>query len=317
MYSVSAVVDALGGIARRDQILGAGLSGTDITAAVRRGEVRRVRRAHYASRSALPDAEVATRVGGRLAGLSAARSYGLWGGFDERCHVVVATNASRLRVITTHEATTPDVSDREVVVHWQDAMPSRECWRVGLLDALRQVAAWADPETAMAVLDTALDLGVVSKAQLLRAFADEPATSRIRAAAAEPGSGSGYESIVVRRLRARGFRVRQQVIVPGVGRIDAEVEDFLFLEIDGAEFHDTREARDADAIRDAGLVARGRPVIRLRTRRIRDDWSGCLADIEAALAHRPATGRFQEITVQMEARRADQSTSADFSHTIS
>jgi hypothetical protein len=195
------VVDALGGVARRDQILSAGLSGTDITAAVRRGELRRVRRAHYASRRAQPDAVVAARVGGRLAGLSAARSYGLWGGFDERCHVVVATNASRLRLITTPDATTPDVGERDVVVHWQDVGPRRECWRVGLLDALRQVVAWADQETAMAVLDTALDLGVASKAQLSRAFADESTTSRIRAAAAAPGSGSGYESMVVRRLR--------------------------------------------------------------------------------------------------------------------
>ena len=287
MYSVLAVVDALGGIARRDQILDAGLSGSDITGAVRRGEIRRVRRAHYASPRAHPDAVAATRVGGRLAGLSAARSYGLWAGFDDRCHVVVPTNASRLRVITERGSTTPDVGEREVVVHWQDAGHHRECWRVGLLEALRQVASWADRETAMATLDTALDLGVVSSAQLSLAFADEPAASRQRAADARPGSGSGYESIVIRRLRAAGLRVRQQVVVPGVGRIDAKVEDYLFLEIDGSGFHDSPSARDADAIRDAALVALGRPVIRLRTRRIREDWPGCLADILAALAHRP------------------------------
>lgn len=289
MYSAAAVVDAFGGVARRDQILAAGLSGTDITAAVRRGELRRVRRAHYARPGAAADAVAATRVGGRLGGVSAARTYGIWSGFDDRCHVVVPTNASRLRVIRGNPATTPDVGDRHVVVHWQDVEPSRECWRVGLADTLRQVVAWSDQETAMAALDTALDRGLVSEAWLARKFADEPAASRLRAAAARPGSGSGYESIVVRRLRAHGLRVRQQVAVPGVGRIDAEVEGFLFLEIDGSEFHDTPRARDADAIRDAGLVAHGRPVIRLRTRRIRDDWPGCLADILSAVAHRPRT----------------------------
>ena len=85
MYSAAAVVDAFGGIARRDQILATGLSGSDITAAVRRGELGRVRRAYYASPRALADAVVATRVGGRLGGLSAARTYGLWAGFDDRC----------------------------------------------------------------------------------------------------------------------------------------------------------------------------------------------------------------------------------------
>jgi very-short-patch-repair endonuclease len=286
MYSPAAVVTALGGVARRDQILDAGLSGSDITAAVRRGELRRVRRAHYATATASPDAVAAVRVGGRLGGLSAARTYGAWGGFDVRVHVVVAPNAARLRVIRDREGTTPDVGDRQVVLHWVDAEAGRECWRVPLLDALRQVARWADAETAMATLDTALDLRLISVEMLARAFADEPATSRARSRAARPGSGSGYESIAVRRLRRLGLRVRQQVFVPGVGRVDGEVEDHLLLEIDGGH-HETVEAREVDRRRDAAAAALGRPVIRLSTRRIREDWEGCVADILGVLRHRP------------------------------
>ncbi len=299
MQTAVAIVHAFGGVARRDQILAAGCSGTDITAAVRGGELRRIRRAHYASARASADAVAAIRVGGRLAGLTAAASYGLWAGFDCRCHVVVPHNASRLRRIVRPDRTTPDTGDREVVVHWQDAAPHAECWRVGLSDALRQVVAWSDAETAMATLDTALDRRLVTKESLRLMFAAEPTASRVRAAAAVPGSGSGYESIVARRLRSLGFRVRQQVPVPGVGRIDAEVEDYLFLEIDGSGFHDAPAARDVDATRDAALVALGRPVIRLRTRRIRDDWTGCLADIRGSLAHRPASPRSQETLGRM------------------
>ena len=283
MYSAGAVVDAFGGLARRDQILAAGLSGTDITAAVRRGEVRRIRRAHYATRLASPDAAAAVRIGGRLGGVSAARSYGLWAGFDPRLHVVVPVNASRLRTIVTPEGVSPDVGERDAVVHWADVAPARGCWRPPLLDTLRQVAAWADHETAMATLDTALDLRLVSAEQLVRAFAAEPSASRLRAASAMPGSGSGYESIIVRRLRRLGLRVVQQVVVPDVGRIDALIEDRLFLEIDGDEFHGTATAYETDRRRDAALTARGLPFIRLTTRRIRDDWAGCLVDIFAAL----------------------------------
>uniref|UniRef100_UPI0037847CAE hypothetical protein n=1 Tax=Pseudolysinimonas sp. TaxID=2680009 RepID=UPI0037847CAE len=232
MSSVGAVIDAFGALARRDQIVGAGLSGTDITAAVRRGEIRRIRRAHYATWRASPDAVVAVRIGGRLGGLSAARSYGLWSGFDPRLHVVVPANASRLRMIRGAESIQPDVGERESVVHWADVEPARECWRPTLDDTLRQVAAWADEETALATLDTALDLGLAAHGQLVRAFAAEPAASRVRAAAAEAGSGSGYESIVVRRLRRLGLHIIQQVAVPGVGRVDAEIEGRLFLEID-------------------------------------------------------------------------------------
>lgn len=284
MYSAAAVVDAFGGIARRDQILGAGLSGTDIAAAVRLGHVRRIRRAHYATRVASPDAAVAVRIGGRLGGLSSARTYGMWAGFNERVHVVVPVNASRLRVVRSQDGTHVDVGERDAIVHWSDTDTGRECWRSTLLDTLRQVACWADPEDAMATLDTALDLRLVSREQLLRAFATEPAASRARASAAEPGSGSGYESIVVRRLRRLGFHVEQQVTVTGVGRIDAKIEDRLFLEIDGDEFHGTAAAYETDRRRDAGLAAGGHPFIRLSTRRIRDDWPGCLADISAALA---------------------------------
>jgi very-short-patch-repair endonuclease len=137
----------------------------------------------------------------------------------------------------------------------------------------------------MATLDTALDLGLVSHEGLVRAFVGESAASRVRAAAAVPGSGSGYESIVVRRLRRLGLRVVQQVAVPGVGRVDAHIEDGLFLEVDGEEFHGTTTAYETDRRRDAALAARGLPFIRLTTRRIRDDWAGCRVDILTALDH--------------------------------
>jgi very-short-patch-repair endonuclease len=283
VYSAVAVVNAFGGIATRAQILDAGLTGSDITRDVRLGSLRRVRRGHYATALADRDAVLAVRVGGRLCATAAARTYGFWGGFDERLHVAVAPNASRLRLIRTDGEATPDIDDRSTVVHWIAAKAARECWRVRPEDCVRHVVASADRETALACLDTAMDVMGWSHEYLLRLFADESAPSRLRAAQARPGSGSGYESIATRRLRERGHRVRQQVVIPGVGRVDALVDDHLVLEIDGFSFHRSREAFETDRRRDAGALARALPVIRLSTRRIRHDWPGCLADIEAAL----------------------------------
>lgn len=294
MYSPVAAVRALGGIATRAQIVGAGFSGTDITAAVRRGELRRVRRAHYATPEASWDAVDAARVGGRLCGVSAARSYGLWGGFDETLHVAVARNASRLRVIREREMVTPDRSDRPVELHWIETAANRECWRVSLHDCLRQVVAWSDRETAMACLDTALEIAGVTPEELRAAFVGESGSSRLRAADARPGSGSGYESIVARRLRALGLRVRQQVWIPGVGRVDGVIDDILVLEIDGLEHHFTREAFERDRRRDAAVAGLGKLSIRLSTRRIRDDWDGCVADILAALRFQESSGRVMQ-----------------------
>lgn len=291
MSSPVPVVRALGGIATRAQIVAAGLTGTDITSAVRRGELRRVRRAHYATAGAPRDAVDAVRVGGRLCGVSAARSYGLWAGFDEMVHVVVARNASRLRVIREHDAVTPDRGDRQIELHWIDTEPSRECWRVSLHDCLRQVVAWSDRETAMACLDTAIEAAGITREELQAVFAAEPPTSRLRAAAAQPGCGSGYESIVVRRLRSIGLRIRQQVWIAGVGRVDGLIEDILVLEIDGLEHHFTREAFEEDRRRDAVLAGLGKPSIRLSTRRIRDEWDSCVADILAALRFQESLGR--------------------------
>ncbi|MGB3910357.1 MAG: type IV toxin-antitoxin system AbiEi family antitoxin domain-containing protein [Pseudolysinimonas sp.] len=291
MYSAPAVVTAFGGIATRAQILDSGLTGSDITRAVRLGQVRRVRRAHYATAVAPLDAVDAVRVGGRLCGVSAARSFGLWAGFDETLHIAVPRNASRLRVIREHGAITPDRSDRRVEIHWVDTDPSRECWRVSLHDCLRQVVGWSDHETAMACLDTAIEVARVTRDELRAVFAEEPALSRLRAAGAHPGCGSGYESIVVRRLRRIGLRIRQQVRIPGVGRVDGVIDDILVLEIDGYEHHSTREAFEEDRRRDAALAALGKSSIRLTTLRIREDWDGCVADILAALRIQEAMGR--------------------------
>lgn len=162
------------------------------------------------------------RGGGRLSCVSAARSYGLWGGQDGRIHIAMPVHAGR-----------SGDPGRNCVRHWGSCEDHDEIWRVSFADCLRTVVRCADEETAVAVLDTALSSGQVTLAALARLFADEPARSREVVSQARSGSDSGVESILRQRLIARGHHVEQQISVAGVGRVDARVDGMLFVEVDG------------------------------------------------------------------------------------
>ena len=287
------IIDSLGGIATRQQLIARGCSGFDLTIAVQRAEIRRVRQARYSTPTALPDAIVATRVGGLLAGSSAARSYGLWSGFDRRVHISVGANSSRLRTNfapSFHpDVLTPDFADREIVVHWlvDGAVPELgpECWRVPLVTCLRQVVSWCEEEMSVACLDTALTKFYKSRSQLLQVFRGAPSTDQHISERCESGSDSGTESIVRQRLLAVGIPVIQQVQF-AVGRVDMRVKGTrILIEVDSREFHDAPEARERDCFRDAELVALDFVVIRLSYQRIVEDWSWCLRVIRAAMSH--------------------------------
>jgi hypothetical protein len=140
---------------------------------VRTGAVRRVRRGYYASASASTEAIIAVRVGGRLAGPSAARSFGFWSGFDERIHVAVPSNAARLRTNfapSTGENMTADLSSRAIVLHWLPPSASSECWRASATETLHQMLTWCDTETAVACLDDARTKLSLSQAHIRQLF---------------------------------------------------------------------------------------------------------------------------------------------------
>jgi very-short-patch-repair endonuclease len=288
MQTPTEVLARFGNIATRQQVIDAGLSGTDLTRAVRLGEIRRIRRAHYARVGATKEAAAAVRVGGKLAGVSAARSYGLWSGLDERVHVAVARNASRLRTSyglgSSHDLT-PDTSDHNIVIHWVDDYASQECWRASLPSTLRQVVAWSDRETAIACVDTAITKLGLDRASIIQIFADAPPADRLIASAARPGSDSGPESIARQRLENIEVRCIQQVFFAGVGHVDMLVRGTrVVIEIDGYEYHSSPAAYEEDRRRMAELVARGYIVVRLSYQRVMFDWPWCERMVLAALS---------------------------------
>ena len=290
------VLQSLGGIATRQQLVAAGCTGYQLTAAVRSARIRRIRQARYVLADAPQEAIEATRVGGLLAGPSAARSYGLWAGFDARLHISVGANSSRLRTNVPPSFAgrlTPDISRREIVVHWLvgGAVPELgpECWRVPVRTCLRQMVSWSDSETAVACLDTALTSGRVSRGELAALFSDAAASERCIVLSARGGSDSGTESLVRQRLAASGIEVRQQVKIAGVGRIDmAVVGTRVLIEIDSRKYHDDDPAAiEHDRWRDAELAARGYVVVRLSYLKVTTDWPWCLGVVRAAMTQHP------------------------------
>lgn len=287
--------DRRGGIATRQQLIAAGLSGYDITAAVRNGIVRRVRQARYATSRATEASLAAVRVGGMLAGLSAARSYGLWSGFDSRVHISVGRNASRLRTnipprfSNPAQPLTPDTANDQIVLHWlrDGSTPELgpECWRVPVERALRQVVRWSDEETAIACLDTARTLFGYETGDYSVLFSDAPARDRLVASRSRPGSESGPESLVRQRLDALGVPYRQQVTMSGIGRVDfGLIGTTIVIEVDSRQFHDHDVAFERDRWRDGELGARGYVDLRLSYARVTADWPWCERMILGALA---------------------------------
>ncbi len=286
------IIDSLGHVATRQQLIAADCSGFDLTIAVRRATIWRVRQARYVTPGASTDAVAATRVGGMLAGTSAAKSYGLWSGFDRRLHLSVGDNSSRLRTnfapALDRERLTPDFSDRAIALHWlvNGAVPELgpECWRVPLSTSLRQVVAWSDLETSIACLDSARTQFDLSTTMLADIFSDAPASDRLRVGESKPGSDSGSESIVRQRLTAAGFVVVQQVQFPGM-RVDVQVAGTqVLIEVDSEEFHGASEAQQRDLRRDEALAEWGFVVVRLPFEQIFGDWQSCLQKIRLAIA---------------------------------
>jgi very-short-patch-repair endonuclease len=293
----AAEIRKLGNIATRGQLVVRGVSGGDLTKAVRLGEIRRIRQAYYATPAATVDAVHATRVGGRLAGLSAARSYGIWAGFDNRLHVALPANASRLRTNFAPSSVTergsgpafpltPDTANREVVLHWlATSSNSQECWRSSIPETLAQVASWCDRETAVACLDTARTILGLGDDAIAHALEGAASGIRMLAGRSKAGSDSGPESVVRQRSLTMGIDIIQQVKFAGVGLVDMQIKGTnILIEIDGRQYHTDTIAFENDRRRHNELVQRGYVVLQFSYKQVFQDWPWCESMILGALA---------------------------------
>ncbi|MEO6115208.1 MAG: DUF559 domain-containing protein [Pseudolysinimonas sp.] len=113
----------------------------------------------------------------------------------------------------------------------------------------------------MASIDSALHLRLIHQTDLATIRRGVRRELGALLGSADRRAESGLESIVRIMALDLGFRVRSQVAVRGVGRVDLVVQNWVAVETDGTAFHDVALS-PRDRRRDAQLAATGRTVLR-------------------------------------------------------
>lgn len=224
--------------------------------ALAEGEIIRARRGVYVSRWMPESVRQAAAVGGRLACVSALALLGCFEPPGSGLHVQVAPDATRLR----RAAASGSASDG-LVLHWVrfDAPPSVAV--TSPVDAIGQVLRCLPRPMAIAVLDSALQLRVVTRAEVDDLLLRAPQRRRFSLDQVDGRSESGIESLVRVALRGAGLAVEVQVVISGVGRVDLVVEGRVVVEVDGRRWHEGEQERDY--WRDLQLARHGYVVVRV------------------------------------------------------
>ena len=292
MQSLHEFVRSLGGLAQTRELLAVGVTSHQLTEVVRRGGLFRARQGWYALPDAREDFVRAVRVGGRLAGASAAASYGLATPHEYPLHVQVPRRASRLR--SQHDRfvrLSGSVGEATVIHRGVVQPPTPETrFRVSLRDCLVQVIIGEIEDDAVACLDSALRKNLVDAIDLELLRQCLPRRLRYIADVADGRSDSYPESVARRRLARAGILAVPQVPVLGERWIDLLIGDRLAIEVDGAGKYgidktpgEVARRVHADRQRDAFLEALGYHVIRLSYRMVVFDWPATLSMILAVI----------------------------------
>ncbi|TFC05510.1 hypothetical protein E3O42_02795 [Cryobacterium adonitolivorans] len=236
-----------------------GLSGVEITEAVRRQDIIRVRRDHYARPGLDQHTLEAVRVGGRLACVSAAAELGLFAFDYSHTHLHVDREASRLRSPHTRFRPLAELPRNGVQLHWWPLLESADGneFCVGVKDALVQIIRCQEPRFALAALDLALHERRIRPRDLDSIFARVPAEKQPLRLLIDARSESGQETVLRQLILDAGLRCEIQVSIDGVGRVDLLVEGCVVVEADSQAFHKEWEQHIRDRTRDLLLAERG------------------------------------------------------------
>jgi very-short-patch-repair endonuclease len=242
---------ALGSIASVGQLELAGFSGPYVRAVRRRGSLVRVRRGWYALADANSGIVEATRVGGTLACVSGCAFHGTWMPPNAGLHVAVPAGSRHLK--NPISGSPIRGSGGQLTVHWTGPVPADASFQPGvmsILECLADVLRCQPPEFAFAIVESALANQLIDTRQL-QSLTELVPSRRPLLRMAEPLAGSGTESIFRYRMAEMGIRMRSQVDIAGVGRVDFLIGDRLIVEVDSRQNHGSPEQRIRDLDRDA------------------------------------------------------------------
>lgn len=265
------------GVYSATRLLRAGWRRSDIRRAVSRKRLLALRRGWYAVHGADPEVARAVAAGGTLTCVSALSHHGLWVPPDERTLHVRLPERARGRQAPLGVHFCRPAGDRAL----RSGFTAVDQLAVTLLAVARCVTS----EMFVAVLDSALHRAGLSTSDLAAMLDDAP--SRIRRLVERCDvAESGTESLVRVRLRSRNVKVRPQVTIPTVGRVDFLVGKRLVIEVDSRAHHTSSVAYRNDRRRDRRLVALGYVVVRLTYEDVLYHWAEVEADLFAIIRTR-------------------------------
>ncbi|CAN5309936.1 hypothetical protein BH11ACT2_BH11ACT2_07700 [soil metagenome] len=243
METIASLFGRNDGIITTRQLTEAGYASHQLTALVRSGELVRIRNGWYASSEAHPELVAAVRVGGRLAGISAAGWHGLATPQRHALHVQVPANSSRLRSSVDRHLPLVNDFNRSVMVHWGGSSAATPAARLvlPLPQCLRQVVLFENEDDAVACLDSALHQGAIDRIDLELLRLSLPQRYRHVIAVTDERSEGYPESVLRRRLARAGIPTQLQVKVLDERWIDLLIGDRLAAEV-GASTHRTPRA---------------------------------------------------------------------------
>jgi very-short-patch-repair endonuclease len=237
-----------------DQLRRRGVRRSEVERALLSGDLLRVRRGWYATAAADPSIVAAVRAGGRLTCVSLLGRCGVWVMDDATVHVRVPKGRSVQR--------RPDIR-----LHWTQEPLALEEVLDAPDDALDCAVHCLDLAQAVAVADSAVNVGLLTMTAAERRLSRSPRGRRILEHW-DPRAESGLETLMRLALRAARLRVRSQVRIGGIGRVDLLVGDRLVMELDGAAWHGGVADFERDRARDRALMARGCLIMRASYRQV-------------------------------------------------
>lgn len=264
---VERVLERLGGVATAAE-LRRHCSRAKIRLAVRRGRILRDVRGRYA----LAAADEALRAANRLSGVLCLDSAALHHGWK-----VKHRPSSPAVAVPRNRNVTADRRYGVRVIHLDLATDDIEGRATGPLRTVMDCASRLPFDEALAIADSALRSGQVTKSELRLAAAKMPARYRSRCARvaeeADHRADNPFESVLrAIALDIPGLSVRPQVWIGSTGRSDLADERLgLVVEAESFEFHGLRRLLKRDCERYNAFVLDGWLVVRFAWEHVMHD----------------------------------------------
>lgn len=249
-----------GGIAHRDDASDAGFTVSRVRAAIRAGDVHRIRSKWIALGTAPRELIAAAECGAMVTCVSLARRSGWWvpPDADETLHLHLPPHGV-LRAERAH-------------AHWSRLLgPLRpRALEASVEDALSDAAGCFPLDQAVAIWESAIRERATSL-ESLRAVPWRTSAARRCLDHVRPGTDSSLETVFHVRLSAWGVRLRLQVQLAG-HPVDFLIGTHLVVQIDGWSFHSSSADRTRDIAHDAALRMRGYTVLRFSYAQVIHGW---------------------------------------------